>query len=116
MPIKPENRAKYPKDWDAISWRIRFERAEGKCEFCQEAEHGKPHPVTGGMVVLTVAHLNHDPGEVGPLGPGDSDDQLAAMCQRCHNTYDQPYRRGRIINGKYIDPNPPGPLLKRMAG
>lgn len=27
MPIRPENRARYPKNWKAISLRIRFERA-----------------------------------------------------------------------------------------
>jgi hypothetical protein len=30
MPIRPENRARYPKDWKAISLRIRRERAEGR--------------------------------------------------------------------------------------
>src|SRR5690606_18779796 len=32
MPIKPEKRALYPKDWPAISRRIRFDRAQGRCE------------------------------------------------------------------------------------
>lgn len=27
MPIRPENRDRYPKDWPEISRRIRFERA-----------------------------------------------------------------------------------------
>lgn len=98
MPIKPENRAKYPKNWKEISYRIRFERADGWCEFCQEAEHGHPHPVTGGMVVLTTAHLN--PGDE----EGDKDKNLAAMCQRCHNIYDIPYRRGRLVDGLLLPP------------
>ena len=34
MPIRPENKARYPKDWPAISRRIRFERANNQCEFC----------------------------------------------------------------------------------
>lgn len=33
MPIRPENKARYPKDWAAISARIK-ERAGGKCEEC----------------------------------------------------------------------------------
>lgn len=37
MPIKDKSR--YPKDWDNLSRRIRFERAGGKCEQCG-AEHG----------------------------------------------------------------------------
>jgi len=47
MPIRPENKDRYPDDWDQISHRIRFERAEGRCEFCRIAYHGQPHPVTG---------------------------------------------------------------------
>ncbi len=61
MPIQPENRDRYPKDWAEISLRHRME-AEWKCEGTPEfpnckAENGKPHPDTGSMVVLTVAHL-----------------------------------------------------------
>ena len=67
MPIRPENRARYPKDWKAISARIRFERASSRCECVGECDldhdgrcdalHGEPHPITGSLVVLTVAHL-----------------------------------------------------------
>lgn len=80
MPIRPENRARYPKDWKAISLRIRKERAGDKCEWCP-AENGKPHPETGSKVVLTVAHLDHQPENC-------DDDNLAALCQKCHNGYD----------------------------
>ncbi len=86
MPIKPENAARYPADWQQISKRIR-ERARNLCEgspgFYEDcrAENGKPHPVTGSKVVLTVAHLNHEPEDC-------NDTNLMAMCQRCHLTYD----------------------------
>lgn len=80
MPIRPENRARYPKDWKQISKRIRHERAGNKCEWCP-AENGKPHPITGSKVVLTVAHLDHTPENC-------DDDNLKALCQRCHNRYD----------------------------
>jgi len=83
MPIRPENKARYPKDWKEISHRIRFDRAKGVCEFCRIAEHGKLHPITGSKVVLTTAHLD-DPIE------NCSDENLAAMCQKCHLTYDLP--------------------------
>lgn len=106
MPIRPENRDRYPADWRRISERIRFGRAGGRCE-CRgecgidhraEAEsaswprdrcravHETPHPVTGSAVVLTVAHLDHTPENVDPAN-------LRAWCQRCHNTYDAPMRR-----------------------
>jgi hypothetical protein len=41
----------------------------------------QPHPETGSRVVLTTAHLNHDPS-CGDL------EQLRHMCQRCHLAYD----------------------------
>ena len=89
MPIRPENRARYPKDWKAISLRIR-KRARQRCEQTIDgkrckARNGKPHPLTGSIVVLTVAHLDHQPENCG-------DDNLKAMCQRCHNRYDAPTR------------------------
>lgn len=103
MPIKPENKGRYPKDWPEISARIRFDRAEGLCEFCEEAWHGEPHPITGSIVVLTVAHLDHQP-------ENSDDDNLAAMCQRCHLHYDLPFHRGRIVGGLLVDP----PLMVLM--
>jgi len=115
MPIRPENRARYPKDWKAIGLRIRNERAAGQCECAGEcgvdhekewdesgidlcdfhgarcpARNGTSHPITQGKVVLTVAHL---PGrEIEQCG----DDDLKAMCQRCHNRMDAPMRRQGI--------------------
>lgn len=35
MPIRPENKGRYPKDWKAISKRIREERAKNQCEQCR---------------------------------------------------------------------------------
>ena len=85
MPIRPENKARYPKDWPAISRRIR-ERSGGQCERVEDGErcsavNGQPHPLTGSKVVLTVAHLDHQPENC-------ADDNLQAMCQRCHLRYD----------------------------
>ena len=89
MPIRPENRARYPKDWKAISAHIRFERARNRCEACGVAVNGLPHPDTGSKVILTVAHLDHQPENC-------TYDNLRAMCQRCHNIYDGPMRRDGI--------------------
>ena len=91
MPIRPENRSRYPADWRHISARIR-ERAGNKCEWC-EASNGEPHPVTGSKVVLTVAHLDHQPENC-------ADDNLAALCQRCHNRYDAPVRQAGMRQRK----------------
>ena len=80
----------YPPDWAQISQRIRFQRARGRCEWCGAAQ-GRPHPVTGSKVFLTTAHLDHDPAN-------NADDNLAALCQKCHNTYDAGKRHA---NGKH---------------
>lgn len=89
MPIREENRARYPRDWKAISLAIR-ERAGWRCEWdgCG-ARHGEPHPVTGSRVVLTVAHLNHLPEDCRP-------ENLRAWCQMHHNAYDAPMRRAGV--------------------
>lgn len=97
MPIRPDQKERYPEDWPAISRRIRDE-AGNSCvgspayPDCR-AENGKPHPVTGSIVVLTVAHLNHTPEDC-------RDENLRCWCQRCHLTYDKPEhartRRARL--------------------
>ncbi len=97
MPIRPENRDRYPKDWKAISLEVR-EAAGWRCEGSPawpdcRAANGEPHPATGSKVVLTVAHLNHQPEDNGE--PGNRPN-LKAWCQRCHNTYDMPMRRAGI--------------------
>jgi len=86
MPIRPENRKRYPANWKAISARIRDragQRCEGSPDFpnCRAA-NGDSHPDTGSRVVLTVAHLDHTPEHC-------DDDNLKAMCQRCHLNYDR---------------------------
>ena len=86
MPIRPENRARYPKDWKLRSYFVRFIRARGRCEWCG-AKHGEPHPITGSIVVLTTAHVYDDRPEASGLL------NLAALCQKCHNRHDMPARR-----------------------
>ena len=64
------NRHRYPPDWKGIADRIKTE-AGWRCVAC-DAPHGpSPH-------ILTVDHIvDHDPANV-------SDENLAALCQRCH--------------------------------
>jgi len=77
MPMKREL---YPDNWEEISLSIRT-AAGWKCEFCG-AENSKPHPITGSKVVLTVAHLDHNPSN-------NNRSNLRALCQRCHLAYDK---------------------------
>ncbi len=89
MPIRPENRKRYPPDWEAIRDRT-LNRAGDHCEGSPSypecrAENGKPHPITGSRVILTIAHLDHTPENCDP-------ENLRAWGQRCHNTYDGAHR------------------------
>jgi hypothetical protein len=129
MPIRPENKDRYPKDWHQISKAVR-ERAGNACEACGapngtdilrgvEFENRPAYAVPCGFgattfdaesgerlavrvlkdlvrsgwrevrVVLTVAHLDHQPENCDPAN-------LQAWCQRCHNAYDAPMRRAGI--------------------
>ena len=105
MPINPELKHLYPPDWKAISQRIRFQRAGGKCEQCGAPHLGWRRSDAEGLffrtaeeavlfavntheddaaitrIVLTTAHLNHDPTD-------NSEENLAALCQRCHLAHD----------------------------
>lgn len=95
MPIRPENRKRYPAEWPYISLAIRWIRALGQCECRGECGHahvtitgrcparnGTANPYTGAQVVLTVAHLDHTPENCHPAN-------LRAMCQGCHLRYDR---------------------------
>ena len=85
--------SKYPPTWlTEIRPRI-LKRAGNKCEGSPKyptcrAVNGQLHPVTHSRVVLTIAHLDHD-----PKNWDIKDERLKAMCQRCHNTYDGVFRR-----------------------
>ena len=70
MPIRPENKRRYPHNWPAISRAIRI-RALDRCECvgecglhhgrrCEE-RNGLPATWAKGKVVLTCAHLDHTP-------------------------------------------------------
>jgi hypothetical protein len=50
---------------------------------------GWPEPLRIVRIVLTVAHLNHQPEDCRP-------ENLKAWCQRCHNRYDAAERRAGI--------------------
>jgi 5-methylcytosine-specific restriction endonuclease McrA len=88
----PIDYKKYPPDWKAISSRIRFTRAQNKCENCGAVNY-KPNPITGKKVVLTVAHLNRDTTD-------NREENLKALCQFCHLNYDRSDNKKRHRYGK----------------
>lgn len=107
MPIKPENRARYPKAWPQIRAAI-LERAGNRCEGspdfpdCRRPNGWALNKRTGELtengeqadtwylvdgdptitIVLTIAHLDHTPENCAL-------ENLKAMCQRCHLNYDK---------------------------
>lgn len=129
----PMDKARYPTDWADISKRIRFERAQGKCEWCgapngqqiirsdidpaqyiiwdevnlvytwpdgswiKGSEVPDEYDITKERytrVWLTVHHIGIDKADGTPGSPEDKmdvrEDNLAALCNRCHLLADQP--------------------------
>lgn len=111
MPISKERMKLYPggsihsKEWKQFRAFLLF-RAGNKCEGTPQhpdcrAQNSKAHPKTGGRVVLTIAHMDHDESHADP-------DRCRALCQRCHNKWDAPHRqknaaRTRRRNAPQID-------------
>lgn len=122
MPIRREDRHRYPPDWGTISLRIRS-RAGYCCEECgakhnelgARAPGGKWHKALPGNDDLKLTWPT--PGDYAmcqgydkPLRiiriiltvahldhtPENNDEKnLKALCQRCHNRHDAPARRRR---------------------
>lgn len=99
MPISREKAKNYPgggihsKEWKTIRALI-LDRAGDCCEGtpnfpdCRVPNYST-HPDTGGKVILTIAHMDHDESHGDP-------ERLRALCQRCHNQWDAPFRRANI--------------------
>lgn len=93
MPIRPENKGRYPVNWPEISAAIKI-RSGGQCECLGECGrrthdgsrcpnvHGQPAYGTGKTVVLTTAHLDHTPENCDPAN-------LRSFCPGCHLHYDR---------------------------
>lgn len=127
----PCDYSKYPSDWKEIRKRI-LERDENKCKFCGVANYeigyrdkngewysseiihaalenghdmfddvlsncfdAKGEPTKPIKIILTTMHLDHDT-------TNNADENLAAGCQKCHNSYDAKFRKGnaRKTNAK----------------
>lgn len=119
MPIKPENKHLYPKNWKEIRAEV-LDRDGHRCAWCRVENHaiiirypwkkqyhyletGRLHCQETGAdrgyesidhcspgrqaikVVLTIAHLDHDPRNNGETG---SRPNLAALCQMHHLRHD----------------------------
>ena len=106
MPIRPEMKARYPKDWKLRSRFVIHLRAKNRCEWCGVRNGSFRNNRTGEVtlnplqadtwsgldgdhvarIVLTCAHVHdHRPEAASLLN-------LAALCQRCHNRHDMKAR------------------------
>lgn len=86
----------YPANWKTeIVPRIR-ERAGNRCEWCGLPNHAYVNKMTRQLVlpdeekavwiICTTAHINHDIND-------NRDENLAYLCQKCHNGHDRFHRR-----------------------
>jgi hypothetical protein len=115
MPIKPENRHRYPSDWKQIRARI-LERAGDCCERCKapnltiiargEGRHAGTYMTDDAEVIdaetgenlgqcrmgdYSVSHMVRIVLTIAHLDhtpENCADDNLRAWCQRCHLRYD----------------------------
>lgn len=88
MPIKPQNKYRYPKNWNKIRERI-LKRANNRCEFCGVENHTyrfNPRTCEDTYIVLTIAHIDHN-------SENCSYDNLKVLCQRCYSRYDAEHRK-----------------------
>ena len=103
MPIRKENKLRYPKNWKTdVRPRIMaraMHNGHACCEHCLAPNHMWVERTNGfadswrismegkGVrIVLTIAHMND-------VIEDCSDENLRALCQLCHNRYDQPKRQ-----------------------
>lgn len=105
----PVNINKYPKNWSTEIRPAVLARDNNRCAFCgvtnyavkvdgqvlyqggsyadaREWSKKQTTDLNVSVVVLTIAHL-HDPDP-----KNCSMDNLAALCQKCHNQHDRPMR------------------------
>ncbi len=116
MPIRKEMRDKYPANWRELREDVRA-RAGDKCEGCGVRNHAMGYRDESGCfvekdwefinlwrleggkpltIVCTAAHLNHRPED-------NRLDNLAFLCQQCHNRHDAKMRAaGRMERAKAI--------------
>ena len=96
MPIKPENRGRYPSNWPVVRELVRV-RAGDMCEGCGVPNHtwiirndagweyALPRQEPRVYIRCTTAHLDHQPENCAM-------ENLRFWCQKCHNQYDAPHR------------------------
>ena len=112
MPIRPDLRQYYGREWRTVIPPRILARAGNQCEDCHVPDRATVARSGGGWrhadnwyapdgrspwnwgrksvrhvrIVLTVAHLNHDPAD-------NRDENLMALCQWCHLHHDRSHHK-----------------------
>jgi len=121
MPIKPENKKLYPKNWKEISSKIRVNRANNRCEICKVENHshvfrgffndipvyqygdGYCYSALDGKIMggryladlegkVTYVYIVLTVGHLDHNPQNNEESNLRCMCQKCHNNYDRKHR------------------------
>mgnify|MGYP006322693029 CR=1 FL=1 len=104
----PIDYKKYPSNWKTEIRPAILKRADNRCEFCGVDNYSIGFRNSEGVfvktdkhirklscftikIVLTIAHLNHDIND-------NRYENLKALCQKCHNQLDAPYRASNRKN------------------
>lgn len=105
MPIHPDLRLLYPPNWLELASQIKFERAGGRCKWCNRPygervwvikDGGWLDPITGAQYNDQVPLIGQSQLTDWPKGRFVKTilscahlDHLAALCQRCHLRHDR---------------------------
>jgi hypothetical protein len=116
MPIRPEFRPFYPPDWPALSRRVRFERAGGRCQTCARPHLAQVRCLPDGrwfdesartwrdrrgrparwpdLIDTVNVRLTRVVLAAAHLDNDPTNNRLAnlkGLCQRCHMLHDRPF-------------------------
>jgi hypothetical protein len=116
MPIRPEFRALYPPNWPALSRRVRFERAGGRCQGCRRPHLAQVRCLPDGrwfdetvgtwrdrrgrparwpdLIEAANFRLTRVVLAAAHLDNDPANNRLAnlrSLCQRCHMLHDRPF-------------------------
>lgn len=123
MPIRPENKQRYPAEWPQIRERIR-QRAGNRCEKCGLFNHAwgwrdpagdfhqvAKHPIIQakwrkgdkpvrppfemliGRTLVSIIEIVCTVAHLDHQPENCEDDNLKFWCQRCHLAYDMPHHK-----------------------
>jgi len=142
MPIRSELLSLYPPDWRDVSLRVRFVRAQGRCERCRRPHgwvvyqlpdgrwfdaaaqrwisgDGEPaaSPAAWELLRVKLVQVQLSTAHIDHDPANNDDSNLAAWCQRCHLIHDAPHhlvqRRITFLMRRAIGDLFSGPYYRR---